>query len=1078
MLKFYYGTKLENLANKLFNELNERKPNYPLAKETFVVQNNGIGQWLSLRMARQEGIAANLTFEFPSERIWSLIRLCNPDIPEVLPSDRGPMTWTLMELLSDSSFLDDFEKLHHYVKSEDPEQQTMRSWKLASKIADVFDQYLIYRPQMILDWEERQTSTQNYAAEQWQSRLWRRLRTYWENNYEGEALHRAEMLKQLWEAIDRGRIETDFLPERITVFGISSASPAFIKTMIKLSKCTDVHFYHLAIYPKVKASEEFQNPLLQSLGTQGVHFMSLFSEYVKADQEVTNNMQWAQVGDPHDAPYSLFKVIREDLTKDKLLSERKEETTPTDDSIQVHNCHSPMREVEVLYDQLLTLLDEDSSLNPEDILIMTPDIERYSPMIKAVFGMPDEGQPEIPYAIADRSATQSDSVTQTFTQILNLVESRFKVTDVLDLLDSNAIRTKFELTEDYLNRIQQWVSDNKIRWGIDGESKKQIGLPQSNHFTWRSGLRRILLGYMMHPSEDQLYDNIFAYNEIERSDDADLAGRLSAFLNYLFEINKNVSNPKTPDEWQDIFNNVLDNFLPDSRDFFWEVSQIRETINTLVEHARLGGNQQKVSFAVIRRWLDERLQKQSTGGGRIGRGVTFSSLMPMRSIPFNVIGMIGLNEDTFPRSTIPIEFDLMHLETQVGDPVQAQEDRYLFLENLLSARTNLYFSYVGQSNRQDAHFPPSVVLKELLDVLDQHYGIDPDQLLQKHRLQPFSPKYFTDENYFSYSETQKKVSKQLDNSTAKGRAFFDEQLPEPDEEWKRFSINDLISFYQHPAKYLLQNRLGIYLREEEAITDDREPFVLSGLENYQVGQELLDRFFKDKSLQDYQENVEARDLLPEGWSGERAFNQRVHEVEEFGHNIKEVLNQQQIEDLNVDIKLGDFHIVGTLSDIYQKARISYRFGSMRPKDVIDLWIKHLLFQKVKPNEHPGVSRLFTRHNRKNFVEYRLGPVENSQSILEQLLDQYWQGLQSNSYFFADASFAYAETVCYKNEDRESGISKAYGKWKREYSSYPGEGEDPYNKLLLGNENPLETEPFQRMSELFWEPFFESIMGEL
>ncbi|MEL7834539.1 exodeoxyribonuclease V subunit gamma [Fodinibius sp. Rm-B-1B1-1] len=1078
MLKFYYGTELEKLADKLFNELDDQKPQNPLAKETFVVQNNGIGQWLSLRMARQEGIAANLTFEFPSERIWSLIRQCNPDIPEDLPSDRGPMTWTLMNLLSDPDFLDEFEKLHHYIRSEDPEQQAMRSWKLASKIADVFDQYLMYRPQMILGWEEGKDTTQNSTAEKWQAQLWCRLMTYWENNYEGDALHRAQLLQELWDKIDNGNLGTDSIPDRISVFGVSSASPAFIKTMVKLSKCTEVHFYHLAINPKAKASEDFQNPLLQSFGTEGVHFMSLFSKYVKAEQKVADNRQWTQVGNTKDSTDTLFEVIQKDVTKDHPPSKGKEELEHIDSSIQVHNCHSPMREVEVLYDQLLALLDKNPSLDPEDILIMTPDIERYSPMIEAVFGTPDEGQPEIPYAIADRSVTQSDSITQTFTQILNVVESRFKVTDVLDLLDSNAIRTKFELTEDHLNRIEQWVSDNKIRWGIDGENKKQIGLPQSDHFTWRSGLRRVLLGYMMRPSEDQLYDNIFAYNEIERSEDADLAGRLSAFLNHLFEINETVDKPKTPDEWQNIFNRVFDDLLPDSRDFFWEVSQIRETINALVEHARLGGHQQKISFAIIRRWLDERLQKKSTGGGRIGQGVTFCSLMPMRSIPFSVIGMIGMNEDAFPRSSIPIEFDLMHLDTQVGDPVQAQEDRYLFLENLLSARTNLYFSYVGQSNRQDAEFPPSVVMEELIDILEQHYGIDLNDLVQKHRLQAFSPKYFTDKNFFSYSDTQKKVSQRLDDSTAEGTPFFDEKLPEPDEEWKRLSINNLISFFQHPAKFLLQHRLGIYLQEEEVITDDREPFVLSGLESYQVGQELLDRFFKNKSLDDYHKNVQARDLLPEGWSGERAFNKQVHEVKEFGHNIKEVLDQQHIEDLEVDINVGDFHVVGTLSDMYQKARISYRFGSMRPKDVIDLWIQHLLLQKVKPDSHPGISRLFTRHKRKSFVEHRLRPVENSELVLEQLLERYWQGLQDNCYFFPDASFAYAEKVCFNNEDKESGLSKAYGKWKREYSSYPGEGEDPYNKLLLGDKNPLETEQFQKVSELFWDPFFESIIGEL
>ncbi|NIR66138.1 MAG: exodeoxyribonuclease V subunit gamma, partial [Aliifodinibius sp.] len=191
-----------------------------------------------------------------------------------------------------------------------------------------------------------------------------------------------------------------------------------------------------------------------------------------------------------------------------------------DQSIQVHNCHSPMREVEVLYDQLLALMDDNPELSPDEILIMTPDIESYAPFIEAVFATPNEGQPEIPYTIADRGVGGEQPVSDTFLKLLELSESRFKVTDVLDLLDSNPIREAFGFNEDELSRIEQWVGDNRIRWGIDGKDKKELNLPESDHFTWQAGLRRILLGYAMRSSDEQLYDDIYAYHELESSDDA------------------------------------------------------------------------------------------------------------------------------------------------------------------------------------------------------------------------------------------------------------------------------------------------------------------------------------------------------------------------------------------------------------------------------------------------------------------------------------------------------------------------------------------------------------------------------
>ncbi|SMO40387.1 exodeoxyribonuclease V subunit gamma [Fodinibius sediminis] len=1077
MLEFYHSTELEKLADLLFEELGKPSRAHPLDEEIFVVQNNGIGQWLSLRMAEKEGIAANLKFEFPSERIWSLIRLQNETLPEHLPSDRGPMTWTLMELFGDGQFLNKFDNLHHYIQEEDPLQRSMRCWKLASKIADVFDQYLIYRPRMILNWEKDDYQVSSYA-EQWQSRLWKTLVKHWTKNYEGQYLHRAQLQEGLWDAIAEGTLPADKLPGRITVFGVSSVSPAFIETMIRLSRLTDVFFYQLSFAPSVTQTGQFRNPLLQSMGRERTSFMSLFTSYIETSEQLIEQMERKESRTSAHGKKSFFQAIQSDIKKDSRLNGRNLQVPPADRSIQVHNCHSPMREVEVLHDQLLALLDENPGLRPDEILVMTPDIETYALVIDAVFGTPDEGQPDIPYVIADRGVGQTNPATKAFLKILELCESRFKVTEVLDLLDSNPIREKFGFTDEELNRLEQWVADNRIRWGVDGYSKNERGLPDSDHFTWKAGLRRILLGYMMQSEKDQLYNKIYAYGEVESSDDAALAGRLSLLLHRMFDLVDKVREPRRPRQWQQLLDEMADRFLPDTREYFWELSKIRESVGRLAEDADLGGYRQRISFSVIRRWLGEHLQEQSTGGGHIGKGVTFSSLMPMRSIPFKLIGMIGMNEGAFPRSKIPIEFDLMYLDPQPGDPVRSEQDRNLFLENILSARHGLYFSYVGQSNRQDTQFPPSVVLREFLDYLEEYYDLYLDDLVTDHPLQSYDAVYFKERGLFSYSQTQHKISRKMMYTEAGAKIFMKNDLPDPDDARRQVSINELVSFFQHPAKFLLQNRLGIFLTDERVVTEDREPFTLSGLDNYQVGQELLDRFFGGESLGGCYPYFQSRDLLPEGWIGEHDFTERVQEVQEFGNNLKSLLDRQKMEDEEVDLAVGDFRIVGRLTGIYKHHhRIDYRFGSMRPKDVIDLWIKHLCLQAVKTSNQGGTSRLFTRHKKKRYAEYQLGSVAGYRQILGELLMTYWRGLQRCCYFFPESAFAYAEQVCYKNGSPDTGLSRARNKWIREYSDYPGEGQDPYNKLLLGDENPLQKKAFKRAAENFWEPFFEAIVGE-
>ncbi|MDZ7680159.1 MAG: exodeoxyribonuclease V subunit gamma [Fodinibius sp.] len=1070
MLRFYHDTKLESLANQLCRQLDDHPPANPLAEEIFVVQNHGIGQWLSLYLADKEGIAANMKFEFPSERLWSLIRLMDDDIPEDLPSDRRPMTWSLMQLLGDEEFLADFDNLRYYIQDPDPTQRAVRSWKLSAKIADVFDQYLIYRPQMVLGWQQGRLQQPDSESEQWQANLWNRLLTHWEATYDGRWLHRAELQQELFKALDNDLFDKEALPERLSIFGVSTLPPAIMKTMVKLSKIVDVHFYQLSIDPDITDRESFSNPLLQSLGKEQAAFNTQFSRLSTAHKAPLDQ------GRDTAEQQSVLEVLQSDLESDNRPGGRNLKLPSMDNSIQVHACHSPKREVEVLYDQLLALLDDQPQITPDDILIMTPDIDTYAPMIEAVFESPDQGQPEIPYSIADRGAGDGPPAITSFLKILELCESRFKVTEVLDLLDTDPIKEAFGFTDEDLNKLERWVGDNRIRWGIDGSFKRNLQVPASNNFTWKSGLNRMMLGYVMKPTEEDLFDGLFPYREIETSDDARLAGRFSRFLEELFSLHQRIEGAKSPEEWRGLLEDIADTFLPESRDYFRQLSTIRTAIEQLSALSELGGFDSAAPFAVIKSWIQEQLQQQSAGGGRIGRGVTFSSLMPMRSIPFSVIGMIGMNEGAFPRSKIPIEFDLMYLHPRPGDPVQADEDRNLFLENLLSARQHLYFSYVGRSNRQDAEFPPSVVINELVDYLGEQYGFATDDLLTEHKLQAFSPSYFKGEGLFSYSTTQQNISRQLSDEQSAHALFFSRDLPRVDDDWKQLSVSELVSFFQHPAKFMLQSRLGIYLGEDEVLTEEREPFALEKLEKYRVEQQLLQRFLNEQELESYQQIARSRDMLPEGWPGQQAYEQKIEQVQVFGGAIRERLQEQQLDDLQVNIELGDAHIVGKLTDIYPDGRLSYRFGNIRAKDRIDWWIRHLLFQKVKPDDHEGHSLFFAWEDQE-ITLHKLSPVENADELLANLIEGYWQGMHALYPFYPQSSYAYAKQAVKYDNDDDKAMENAIGQWEPGYNGRPGEGDDPYYKLIMDGRDPFKDTGFKETSRRFWTPFFAHLDQE-
>jgi exodeoxyribonuclease V gamma subunit len=1108
MLNINTGSDLHQLADSLADEFNTQLRQNPLSPEWFVVQNHGMAHWLSLYMAEREGIAANLEFKFPAELFWHLLRVMEPDIPENLPSERLPMSWSIFQILTndtDSSLAE----LHRYASHPEPQKQEMRRWKLSGRIGDVFDQYLTYRPQMLLAWENGNLST-GRNDEKWQASLWRKLVSHWQGGENsGSGNHRAVLQKQLLRAIDEKNLSGEQLPQRLSIFGVSEMPPAYLKVFLKLSKCTDVHFYKVdisghsgssdhssaesagpSLHRPTTNSSTGSNPLLESMGQAGREFGQLIDEALTKDHAISANWErlkaWpekhgAKPGDvtpPPKGNASFFSTLKSDL-----VSGAKTDTARADRSVHVHSCHSPRREVEVLYDQLLDLLNEDHSLNPSDILVLSPQMETYAPEIEAVFGSAEDNMPEIPYHLSEADGSEN-AVDLGFRKLLHIADSRFKITDVLDLLDCKPVRLAFLFTIDDISTLERWMEDTRIRWGIDDEHKGSLGLPESGRFTWQSGLHRMVSGYAMEPEDDRLFSGIYPYDEIQQSEQGELLGRFSNFLHLLFECHDEIRKPKRPQEWRELLNEWASAFFTKEEPFGKPLQWLRDGINAMGDQSAGARFTGQVSFRIICTILEDGLDAKRTGGGRSGAGVTFGSMVAMRNIPAKVIGLIGMDDGVFPRTKTGVAFDLITKNPTKGDRSPGKDDRQLFLEALMAAGEQIYFSYVGQSNQKEIDFPPSVILREFIDYLVSQYGVDEKELIQHHRLHLFSPYYFNknlNDTLFSYSNKSCTVAQQLSQPAAGDAAFVTGSLPEPDLSYKNVSVGELIAFFQHPARYMLQQRMGIQLYTDKVLDEDREMFSLDALGKYTMGQELLDRFLGGESLEKYQKAARAQNLLPDGWPGQQAFDRQKQEVREFGALIQQELAQQKLEPIDVNEEVGEFNIAGRLDPIYKNEQLLYRFGSMRAKDVIELWIRHLAFQIAKPAGHPGRSRLCARDKKKTLVAFRLPAISNAEEILSNLLKVYWTGLQENTYFFPNSSFAYAQHKLQKGKDEAGALRAAEREWVDTYRGYPKEGDDPYNIRLKGNSNPMENSQmnnlFIKKSMFFWKPFFHLLNEE-
>lgn len=1064
MLTIHSGSQLQLLADELLKQFRLHPSKNVLAPELFVVQNYGMARWLSLYIAEKEGIAANLQFKFPAEIYWHIMRMMDPEIPENLASDRRPMRWVLFQIL-----LEDDDPalfiLRDYIQNQDQKKKEMRCWNLAGRIADVFDQYLTYRPDMLRAWENRSSPTGS-ESEYWQAVLWNKLDEHWQAKSDRSGVHRATLHHTLLERINTGTIPVDDLPQQLSVFAVSDMPAAYIETLVALSNIIDIHFY------LVDVSGNQSNTLVHSLGQAGIEFRTLLLDEVKKDSglsEVTNQ----NIQPDKDAPSNLFEIFRKELVTGQTSSG----LIAVDDSIQVHSCHSARREVEVLYNQLLQILDKNKHLEPSDILVLCPDMNTYAPEIEAIFGAVEEGMPKIPHHLVE-TASQTSRVNLAFQKILHLVDSRFKVTDVLDLLDSEPIRQALAFSAEEIQTVERWIEENHIHWGINGKQKKEMGLPESPSFTWQAGLNRMMTGYAMQTSAHVLFNGIYPYEEIFRTEDARLLGCFSTFLNRLFRCHQQTCEKHTLSEWSQIMGKWLSEFFVEEEPYLISLQKLREVLHSLPTEQQHAAMNQKISFRVIRSYLENRIEQEGTGGGRPGRGVTFSGMVPMRNIPAKMVCMIGMNDGIFPGAANTVEFNLITKNPRPGDRLPGKENRQVFLENIVAAEHAIYFSYTGQSNKKEIEFPPSVVVRELIDYLSDQYKIEEKELVQKHKLQSFSSSYLSrniNKNLFTYSNQDKRIATVLHQKVTKKLRFMERSLSKPDESYKTVSVRELISFFQHPARYLLQQRLGINLREGEVLDEDRERFKLNGLQQYQIGQEILEEYLADQSsLKSFKQVASARDWLPTGWPGDRAYNGQARQVEEFGKHIQQELNYKHLASLEVNFKCDSLTLTGKLDQVYEHQQLLFRLGKVKAKYLIELWIKHLLFQTVKPEGHSGMSTLYTLEGSVDVQKITLPPVANAENKLSDLLRLYWRGLQEPICFFPESSYAFVENDIQPENDEAYAIRQADKKWFSSWD-YTQEREDAYNKQLMGSYNPIIdsrlSRKFKLNSRQFWVPFF-------
>lgn len=1045
MMTVHRNHRMEALARDLCEVLCCPASADPFEPEWVVVHSSGMERWVSMQVAQTLGVAANLRFLFPAEVVRAAM---DAALPDETPSAWDPerVAWVLLDVLQDLIERDEFAPLAAFLGERgDGITVSRREAALARRLAEMVDHSLVFRPDVLLRWNRGKDLAD------WRALMWRALR---------ERLgppDPAERMDRFLRTLASGDLPLPGFPPRLCVFGTSALPPAYLRVFQTLGTVREVHLF--AFTPSrewfgdaLTAREAARRPLASldpGLGPPVHPLLAAFGRLSRDFQaalvecEEQGALVLDEAGTLDDRPPdTILSLLQEDIWNARL-PDAPHRVAPDDASIRVHACHSPMRQVEVLRDALLALFDRDPTLEPRDVLVMTPDIEAYAPLVQAVFGDggPDAGFPRIPFQVADRSLARENPAAAVVGRVLEMARGRLPASEVLDLLAQPLVARRFGMTANDLARSREMVRESGIRFGLDADHRASLGLPRTDEHTWRFGLDRLLVGYAMAPDGGRLFADVLPCDLAAGSD---TLPRLVAFLEALFEIVRRARAPRSLPEWVAFTDEVLDRLAaPDEAEIALEA---RQCARQVADQAR-GMSRPLDLDAWAAVWKDATSRRVGARAFFRG-GVTFAALVPLRNLPFRVIALMGLDDGAFPRQEARLSFDLLARERRPGDRSARDEDLQLFLEALLSARDHLLVTYTGFGIRDNQRLPPAVPVAQLLDTLDASFEVadgraPSDHVVVPHPLQPFSPRVFSRREVPAYDRRYEAAARSLlVPERVRPRPRLDRAIPGSDDVATTVSPANLARFLSHPTRDLLQ-RLGFRPDPEDLSLPDREPVVLEDLDRHEVGEEIVASWLlRNEPSEAIQRRLQRSGKLPPGSLAAVEFGV----VGDMARALVERargLATCPLADVAVDIEVEGTRVVGAIPGAFSGGLLAVTFSRTLPARLLRLWVNHLVAMLAIP-AYAGRATLVSRDDQPVVTLSDRGlEGGRAREVLANLIRLYRLGDTRPLPLFAQTSYALVRGI-ESGKTRDEALRDARKAWKK------WERGDPFVQFAYGD----------------------------
>lgn len=967
--RLYHSNSLEVLAGLLATELRAPAPGRSLlAPDIVLIPQVAMRRWLQATLAAEHGIAANLEFLTPGEFVQRALQANVPGDHDDL--DASALRWQLYAALTAPAILREpaMQPLKRYLDGDN----ALKPWSLAGELASVFEKYQAWRRDWLLGWEAGQ------APRDPQALLWRHIA--------GGRAHRARRIDDyLADYAHDGAARLPVgLPSRLFAFATLNVSPDVLRVIATQARVGTLHFYMptptrsywgdlqtLGERLRAQASDPFavvdaDNPLLQAWGAAGRDFIAVLGGY----EVVHPSGEIAAYADPEarddDMPGddSLLQRLQRDLLhrRPPPMMAWREKVDLHDSSLQIHACHTRLREVQVLHDQLRGLLEDprfDPPLQPREIAVLAPDIDPYAPYVEAVFGGLAGTADFIPYALADTSPLASEPLAEVFLHLLALPISRFGLNETLDLLACAPIASAAGLDAPALERLHGWLSAAGARWGIDAGHRERHLAPRDDAYTWAFALDRLLLG---HASGDEgEIAGVAPWPELEGSG----LSALDALIRLLRVLARNervLGEAMTPAQWRERLLGLLDAILPQPPQALADqraLERLRSSIDGFADAARRAGFDQPVPPEVLRAHFTAGLAEADTRAPLLTGGVSFGRMVPMRLLPFRALCVLGMNDGDYPRRDPAAGLNQLTAELGThkrrhGDRSLREDDRYLFLQLFSAASEVFYLSYLGADPRDGSAREPSVLVSELIDVVARYHAdvaAAGRQLVVHHPLQPFAAAAFgavdgkgelekhgkTEPRRFSYRREWHPAAGALQEQRKPPARWLVDPLPAGDPT-EALSLAELRGFLRDPADAFLRQSLALRLPQVGDADDDLDPLAApgSGLDRWKLQQAVFEACLSgandDASLH---RRLRARALLPSGPLGERQLKALRAQVRPYADAFAQWRGERTMESRAFELDLDGVRLHGRIEGIYGEELPRFRYDKLHGPSQID-----------------------------------------------------------------------------------------------------------------------------------------------